>query len=387
MHILFLATDELTRDPRSRRATDAAVAGGHTAVGLCLASGEPVPLKGIEIHRLGRTAPPRRFPMSAPLASSAVVRELRGCLRLGRWIVRTARLALGQTTSRIDVVHANDLETLPAGYLIAARRRARLVYDSHEIALDQEPGTAWIYRTIARTVESRLARRAPAVVTVSIPIADWLEASLRLPRRPYVVVNAPMLTALASSTFDAQDAPRLRAIYQGSMGPGRPLSDLFDAAEAMDESVELSIRVAGVDTDVLRVETRRRGLESKVVILEPVRPDQMIAGLAGYHVGVIINRPITRNDALVFPNKLFEYMMAGLAVVAPGVPGLAPTVEQERVGLLFTPSSPRSLAAVLTRLAADRPALEAMRRRARAAAVERYNAEAQWPILYEAWGV
>jgi len=63
---------------------------------------------------------------------------------------------------------------------------------------------------------------------------------------------------------------------------------------------------------------------------------------------------------------------------------MARLVEREGVGRTYAPGR---LGAVLAELAADRPAVEAMRRRARAAAVERYNAEAQRPVIYEAWGL
>jgi glycosyltransferase involved in cell wall biosynthesis len=76
--------------------------------------------------------------------------------------------------------------------------------------------------------------------------------------------------------------------------------------------------------------------------------------------------------------------MAGLAVVAPRLPGLR-WLEQERLGLLAEPESPVSLGQALEQLAADRLLLAELRSNARRAAVERYNAEAQRSRLGEAW--
>ena len=96
-------------------------------------------------------------------------------------------------------------------------------------------------------------------------------------------------------------------------------------------------------------------------------------------------RELARENArLALPNKLFEYLMAGLAVVVPEAPAMASLVKREGVGRTFRPGR---LGDVLKELAADRAAVEAMRRRARAVAVERYNAEAQRPALYAAWGL
>jgi len=101
---------------------------------------------------------------------------------------------------------------------------------------------------------------------------------------------------------------------------------------------------------------------------------------------LVINRPLTRNDELVFPNKLFEYLMAGLAVIVPRLPGLASLVDAEEIGLTYEPGQPAALGAALTQLAREPSRVAAMRKRARQLALERYNAEAQTGCLLTAWG-
>jgi hypothetical protein len=267
------------------------------------------------------------------------------------------------------VIHAHDFATLPAGRVLA-RGRTRLVYDAHEIYADQEPDPPYLQGALVRRLEGPLARGAEAVVTVSGPIAAELRDSLRLSREPLVVLSCPPRT-------EVEPAPRgegpLRALYQGAMGPGRPLEDLVVAAEHA-EDVQLTARVPGAP--------ELAGVE----IAEPVEPERLVEAASDFHVGLVINRPVTRNDELVLPNKLFEYLMAGLAVVVPRLPGLAPLVEGEGIGLTYEPGRPELLGAALTELARDAERLAAMRDRARRLALERFNAESQLPVLLEAWG-
>jgi glycosyltransferase involved in cell wall biosynthesis len=287
----------------------------------------------------------------------------------------------------VNLVHAHDLETLPAGFRLAKRLGARLVYDAHEIYASQEPNPPWLYAKVASWLEGRLARRAE-VITVSALIAADLERTLHLPKRPLVVLSCPeRLEQLPPRAPRESSEPRMSAIYQGAMGPGRPVEDLFSAATTMGISVVLSARIAGVDLTELRTKAATRGLTGRFLILDPVAPDSLVPALVEFDVGLIINRPVTRNDELVLPNKLFEYMMAGLAVVAPRLPGLASLIDEEGVGATYSPADPIDLARVLDELAADRPRLEALKRRARQCALERYNAEAQEPVLLEAWGL
>jgi glycosyltransferase involved in cell wall biosynthesis len=168
------------------------------------------------------------------------------------------------------------------------------------------------------------------------------------------------------------------------MGAGRPLGDLLAAAEHADDT-ELTLRIVGADYDELRREIARRGLDNCVHLAEPVAATALVDALAGFHVGLIINRPVTLTDELVVPNKLFEYLMAGLAVAVPRLPGMTPIVEGERVGVTFEPGRPDSLGAALTTLARDRTLLDELRVHARRAALDRYNAEAQSEILASVW--
>lgn len=382
MRLLLLAPNELTRDPRARRAAAAAVARGFDVVGVSGSGDEPVPLEGVEVVRVGGgrvSAGLRRAGLGGMRPSRPLVRELRGLFRIARLAGANLRLARAAAAlAAPDVVHANDFDTLPAGWLVARRHGARLVYDAHEVYADQEPGTPLVYRGLVRLLEGPLARRADAVVTVSEPIAEELERTLRLRSRPLVALNCP-------PRVEVEPAPRgdgpLRAIYQGAMGPGRPLEDLLVAAEHAPE-VELTLRVAGADPDALRAAARHL---PNVVVAEPVPPDRLVEELAGFHVGLIINRPLTRNDELVFPNKLFEYLMAGLAVAVARLPGMTPLVEGERVGVTYEPGRPEQLGTALSDLAGDGERLERMRRRARELALERYDAEAQADVHARAW--
>ena len=240
--LLLVTPAELTRDPRARRAAAAGRALGFGVVGLSgRISGEtPVPLDGVTVVRVGREgrtneqwttgAEARRLP--APL------RELRGIFRLARLGLRTRALRrAGRTLGRTDVVHANDLDTLPAAYLLAKDLHSRLVYDAHELYSEFDPDPPRLATAALARVERTLARRADAVVTVSEPIADELRRRLRV--EPIVVLNAPAL--------DEREPPEppegeLRAVYQGAFGTGRPLEDLLEALRAAP-SVRLTLRV------------------------------------------------------------------------------------------------------------------------------------------------
>ncbi|MEP6811482.1 MAG: glycosyltransferase [Actinomycetota bacterium] len=385
--LLLITPAELTRDPRARRQASAAQRLGFGVVGLSgrISGEEPAPLEGVTVVRVGRSGHPNAQWMSGASARRETVlrRELRGLYRLARLGARTVQLVRGgRTLGSVAVVHANDLDTLPAGWLLARESSARLVYDAHELYVEFEPDPPRLYAAVLSAIECFLTGRADAVVTVSRPLAAELEQRLSLPRRPLVVLNAPDLDPVEP---EAAAEGALRAIYQGGFGSGRPLSDLLEAVR-LAPSVQLTLRAARAHPEVLRRSVDSAGLADRIEVAEPVPPDEAVHALQGHHVGLIFDRPVTRNAELSLPNKLFEYLMAGLAVVAPRLPGLA-LVEREGLGVTFEAGRPDELAHRLEELAADRPHLAELRRNARAAALERYNAGAQALSLATAWGL
>jgi glycosyltransferase involved in cell wall biosynthesis len=376
----------LTRDVRAVRAVRAAQARGYEVVAVSgQISGESaVPLDHVEIVRVGRPARINRLWLGAAAharSEGGVLRELRALARLARMLVRSARIALAaRALPPPSVVHANDLDTLPAGFVVARRSHARLVYDAHELYSEFDSPQPRLARAVILWLEGALARRADSVVTVSDGIARELTSRLRLRREPLVVLNAPPRAEVEPSP------PRdglLRVVYQGGLGPGRPLDDLLDAASAV--GVELTIRIRMANPDELRTTVAKRGLGDRVRVADPVPPAQVLEALGDFDVGLIFDRPGTRNSALSTPNKFFEYLMAGLAVVAPHLETLGPLVLDEGIGATYDPRQPDALRPTLEELARDPERVAAMRRRARELALGRLNAEAAADTLAAAW--
>lgn len=383
--LLILTAAELTRDPRARRQVTAAVAAGAHVAGLSTRiGGTAVPLAGLETVRIGSAKSDSRRSSSSRLrGDNPILRELRGLYRLGRLVSLTlAFRRAGRALEAADVVHANDLDALPAAWLLTRIFRARLVYDAHELYSDFESSPPRLSSAVMRWLEGALGRRADAVVTVTDEIAEELTRRFRLRRSPIVVLNCPDLDPV-EPTLRSTDDP-LRVIYQAAVGHSRDLSELMAAARLVP-SVQLTLRVLGADRDQLEAEAA--ALPRPPHIAEPVAPDGIVAALRDHHIGLVIDRPLGLSNELTLPNKAFEYMMAGLALVVPRVRALVRLVEENGVGLTFDPGDPTDLARALEELAGDRARLDRYRGRARQLALSQFNAEAQRPGLMRAWGM
>jgi glycosyltransferase involved in cell wall biosynthesis len=125
-------------------------------------------------------------------------------------------------------------------------------------------------------------------------------------------------------------------------------------------------------------------------VLDAVPPDALLAWTASADVSLMPIEPSTLNHVLSTPNKLWESLAAGAPIVASDLPEMARVVRETGAGELCDPSDVTSMAAAVRRIL-GRPGEErlALRRRARAAALDRYNWEtesARLLALYEAFG-
>ena len=283
------------------------------------------------------------------------------------------------------LVHANDLNVLPAGYLLARAWGAPLLYDSHELWTQLDADWSPLLRRLFGLIEGPLARRCAAVVTVNRPIAAELAAAYAIPM-PLVVMNCPEapvgghlpdaeLVWGGSGLVGRAEAARepLRVIYQGMLdNVGRGLESVIDAGALVD-GVTVTLRGPGSRIGALQQHIVNKTVEN-VKLEPPVSMIGLVAALGPYDVGVVSYLPLSRNHLFSSPNKLFEYMSAGLAVICSDLPVLREVVTEADCGLLYEAGNVEALAEAMQKLAADRDLLTRFKANARRAAVERYNA-------------
>ena len=119
----------------------------------------------------------------------------------------------------------------------------------------------------------------------------------------------------------------------------------------------------------------------KAVLLPRVPMTELVASLRGFDIGIIPYRATCLNNYYSSPNKLFEYMMGGLAIAAADLPEIRRVVEEYGNGVLFDPQDPTDIAEKINALASDRSRLDEMKRNSLKGAAEQYSWEIQRPRL------
>jgi glycosyltransferase involved in cell wall biosynthesis len=225
-------------------------------------------------------------------------------------------------------VNAHAWSILPLAALFKACCGARIVYDAHE--LETETSASPAQRKLAKFVESALMGRVDALIVASESIRRWYYARFRHPPLQLVRVvrniphnrrspPPPQKTLIFREKFDIRP-DEILFIYQGVLGS--------------DRNIEMLLRIfsrAAADRHIVlmgfgEMEARIQALASRCrnIHLHPaVPPDEVVAYAAGADVGIHIIDNSCLNHYYCLPNKVFEYMIAGLPQVVSDFPEIA----------------------------------------------------------------
>jgi glycosyltransferase involved in cell wall biosynthesis len=238
------------------------------------------------------------------------------------------------------IVHCNDYNTMWIGVAARILFRSRVVYDTHELWPDRngrsEP------RWLLLLNEALFVRVAHRTVAASPGYAHAMARRYGI-RPPLVIRNIPAASTTTSRARRGDRPPS--AVYVGGLLPGRGLEQSIRLVALVPE---LELRLIGPTAPGyaarLTALASELGVSSRVSIEGPVPPERVIDVVRDADIALSLIEPICRSYELTLPNKLFEYALAGVPILASDLPGIAPFVHQHDAGEL---ADPRDMASVL----------------------------------------
>lgn len=262
---------------------------------------------------------------------------------------------------RPDVFMAHDLPMLPVAYVAAQRTNAKLAYDSHELYSEQEfPDRE--KRRWAK-IEAKHIRFCDLVTTVNQSIATELERRYSI-RDVQVVYNAersigdPGRIKLLHKTLELAPGKKL-LLLQGGLSGGRNLEVLVDAMHYVQSpDVDLVILGDGLLKQSLERKAHSNGSPSRVHFHPAVSQQQLLEFTAAADAGVIPYQATCLNNYYCTPNKLFEFIAAGVPILGSDLPEIRKLVTGNRIGLVGDMSTAESSAKLIDAFFGDIARLE-----------------------------
>jgi glycosyltransferase involved in cell wall biosynthesis len=290
--------------------------------------------------------------------------------RLRRMLVQSLRMWRQAVRLRAALYHFHDPELIPVGLLLRCQGAA-VVYDSHEDVPRDILSKEWIAPRLRRAVaagfeffEDLAARALSAVVAATPHIAQRFA---RTNRRSVAINNYPLPREL-DAPVDRRAEPRT-VCYVGGIGMIRGAREMIEALAPADARLILAGPFESPQT-----EAQLRALEgwSRVDYRGVVSRAEVREIMARSHAGLLFFHP-EPNHVDAQPNKMFEYMSAGLPVLASDFPLWRSVLVVEGTGLCADPTDAGAIAAALRAALADPEAATTMGERGRRLVRERYR--------------
>lgn len=289
-----------------------------------------------------------------------------------------------------DLVIAHAQPMLFPAWIAARRLGCPWGFDCEDI-LSEEYGegiAAPAHQALVRYVESLFMPKADYVTTASAEFGPWLSAHYGIGDTTFLP-NVPSIA----------DAPqRLRpgfpdsrghlSLYWFSMsiGPMRGIEDAIRALPLIDVPARLHLRgrlLPQYECN-LRAAIAAAGVADRVRIHDLVEPNEVVRAAADHDIGLLLTQPCCENQRLWMPNKVFAYMMAGLAIAATATKGHRRVLSAAPgIGFEYEPGNHVQLAERLNALARQPERLRAERAAAFRAAQTRFNWEREQHRLVE----
>ena len=295
----------------------------------------------------------------------ACFKPLRLILSMKKLISTTVKLI--QTPA--DVYHAHDDNALVACYIAAMWHKSFLIFDAHEFPLKDVAYKRWLSTLLTRLF-TFIIRRCSGIITVSPPIAQEIRNLYRVSNvslvRNIAVYQKPLNSDRLRQLLNLRSDTHL-ALYQGNLEDNRNLDTLVRAGTFLEKNIVIVLMGKGVGSTQARLESliASERVDERVKIIPPVPYAELLEWTASADIGLITFSPnYSTSIRLCLPNKLFEYLMAGLPVLASPLDAVAELLKTYDVGWVVPSLAPSDIGAAINAMLADSTAYMRMRRNA-----------------------
>jgi len=248
-----------------------------------------------------------------------------------------------------QLLYSNDLDTLLPNFLVSKLNSSKLIYDSHEYftevpELISRPRTRSFWLTLEKFIFPKLKN----VITVNQKLAEIYSNKYKVPVT--VIKNVPY-SCSETSFRPLLNLPENQKIilYQGALNIGRGLELMIDSLKYLKNHL-LVLAGDGDITAQLKLRVTRNHLEDRVKFTGKLLPDELIKLTHQADLGLSLEEDLGLNYRYCLPNKVFDYIHAGIPVLVSKLPLLEELLNQYKIGECLNTRNPKSLAAAIEKM-------------------------------------
>jgi glycosyltransferase involved in cell wall biosynthesis len=283
-----------------------------------------------------------------------------------------------------DLLVSNDLDTLLPNYLVHKLKHIPIVFDSHEYftatpELVERPKVQSVWKWIEKTIVPKLK----SCITVNASIANLFEQEYDIPFK--VVRNIPQhreKSEIPSRSSLGLPSDKKIVLMQGSgINVQRGAEEAVEAMQYLD-NVLLLIVGGGDVLPVLKNMVHELSLQKKVKFVSRQTPENLAGYTANADIGLTIDKDTNINYRFSLPNKLFDYIYAGVPVLATPLVEVKNIIQHYEIGEFIGNHDSQHIAATINKMLNNETQMEHYKKNTIKAATE-LNWENEKKVLIE----
>ncbi len=305
--------------------------------------------------------------------------------------------------SRADMFVSNDLDSLPANYFAYKLKRffgannLKIVYDSHELFTEvPELYNRNFVKKVWLSFEKFILPKLDNTYTVCQSIAQYYNDKYKVKMR--VVQNMPTSDSqlptsnlrhpspdlpLLSSVFGLRSSdfqPKI-ILYQGALNVGRAIEHVINIMDRIDNAILLIVGKGDIEQDLHNMVADRK-LQDKVIFTGSVPFEQLRTLTIRADIGLVLQEDMGLSYHYALPNRLFDFIQAGVPILASNQPEIKQIVHKENIGIVVDDFTDNTLLAAVNKLLNDDKFVDELRANIKHCA-HKYCWETQEGVLRE----
>lgn len=321
--------NDLVTDQRVDRNCRALIKSGYEVVlvGRVLKNSLPLPKRPYQMHRM------RLSFTKGPLF----------------YLEFQIRLFLYLLSHKAALLFSNDLDTLLPNYLISRLRKSEIIYDTHELFCEvPELLGSPTKRKIWKSIEKSIFPKLNKVLTVNQSIADIY--SKEYGNDVQFVRNIPLkreeFQQKSRKDLGLPEDQNILILQGAGINIQRGAEETVEAMQWVENAILLIVGSGDV-IDQLKEMRIKLDLQDKVIITGKVPYELLAQYTQTADLGLSLDKDTNLNYRYSLPNKLFDYIHAGVPVFVSNLIEISRIVKQYQIGFIAEKHNPEYLAGQL----------------------------------------
>ncbi len=302
--------------------------------------------------------------------------------RIFRILFLTKKLYKIALEQKADIYHFHDPEFLPWAVKLKKKTGAKVIYDVHEDVPQQILSKGWIPKVLRKPIaiflnfyEKRKAKKLDFIIAALSKIKENFKE--RGITNIEIVTNYPILEYFPTAKQKIKkEENRKNLIYVGDITRIRGIIQLVKSLKFIKDKTIKLILIGRFSDKGLGEEIKKIPEWKRIEFKGWLQQKDAYQAMMNADIGLICFLPAP-NHINAIPNKLFEYMAAGLPVVASNFPLWREIVEKNKCGICVNPLGPKEIARTIEYLIAHPKEAKKMGENGRKAVLEKYNWESE----------